>query len=462
VTLGFVALYAARVRTIERNVEESGDGLGKGDFYRFATTILSLTAVVVALGMSWPVLAALRGGEGAKIEEVLYHKVVVFFFVPAMLAMAVAPFVSWRREGVKAIWNRVFYVFTAALGLTGATLVAMRGPDWGLAGTWDERAALPWGTKIPAVFVVAFLLVLCSFVVVSGLWRGVESMKRAKSSMGGFLAHVGFAVLLGGLVLSRGLERKGEGLVQAGAPARILGYDVVYRDQTKEDIEDRDNKALFDVVAPDGSKFTARPGLFYYEQEGQLKPQVWPHVERGPLHDVYVALHNPVMDLWEQPLKIEPGQALRKDNVTVRFLRSTNNGEFGTEGARFGADLRITIHREGHPDQTFDASPYLTLTADGMQPSFTAVGPDLFAIMKRMDAKTKGIDLQLMFQRPVYPIELFTKPMTNLVWLGTGLMFLGGMASSLSRRARRKRAARVPAAEKPMPFPPTDAPLPTA
>lgn len=463
VTGGFAALYVWRGRPLAAVAQTDEEvGYRREAFYRFGSLMLFLLGVVIALGMSWPVITALQNGKGSKVEEFLYHKVVVWFFVPTMLAMAVAPFVSWRGMARRELIMRVVNVFSLSLFITGMTLVALQGPDWGLHSNWENTVAAPWGGRLPTVPVVALLLLLCVFVAVSGMWRAIESARRAQSSVGAFVAHFGFAMLIGGLIVSRGLERKEQVFVQAGQPVQTsMGYTIVFKDFTGKDLEDRENKAIFEVTDREGRKFEARPGLYMFDQGGQTKWQVWPHIERQNFHDVYFALHDPVMDVFEEPMALKPGETKKDGSISIAYVKPLQEGEPGMPGAKFGADLRVTVQDEGKPSETFEAAPMLELSQGGLLPILAPVGDDLIATIGRLDAATKAVDVRLILAKPIYPVEIYTKPLTGLVWLGTGILSIGGLMSAFARRSRAVRAARE--AKKPVTRPnDPNAPVPAS
>ena len=64
-----------------------------------------------------------------------------------------------------------------------------------------------------------------------------------------------------------------------------------------------------------------------------------------------------------------------------------------------------------------------------------------------MDAATKAVTLQVQLAKPMYPLEIYVKPMTSLVWLGTAIMTMGGFMSAYYRRVARKVAVRTKIAE---------------
>lgn len=471
VTGGFFALYFWRGRKLSREfatapVTEAG--VNREGLYRFGILMLSLLAFVIAVGMSWPVITALRGGKGARIEEWLYHQVVVWFFIPTMLVMAVAPFVSWRAMGRRELIARVINVFSVSIGLTGFSLIALKNPVWGVHTKLGETIAGPFGSKLPLVPWMVVLIFVCLFVAVANVWRVVEMSRRTRMSSGGFVSHFGLAVLLGGLILSRGFEQKEQAGIQPGDTVKMLDYTVTYRDMSKPELSNRDNKVLFDIVGPEGEKFTARPGLYYYDQQTkdgvESKPQVWPHVERQLSHDIYFNMRPPVIEVWETPQRFKPGETRTiktegLEDITITYAEPTMSGQFGSPGAKFGAKLFIKDEHGQH-----EANPYLEIVEGGLRPSLTELGHDFLAVLGRMDAADRSIDLKLMFKKPIYPVDLYYKPMTGLVWVGTGILTLGGLMSAFARRFRRQPLLEGGLEEEPIePEPkkvPHDAPVP--
>src|SRR5262249_43500774 len=148
----------------------------------------------------------------------LYHMVVVWFFMPIILLVGIGPFVSWRSLSSGSFWGRIFNVFCVAIGLTGAAMLAMKWPKLGMNIDPTARIQLPINHHdMPLLPWMVFLSFLCIFAVVANFWRIAEISKRSSFfSWGGFIAHIGVSVLLAGLLLSRGFERKEEVMAKAG------------------------------------------------------------------------------------------------------------------------------------------------------------------------------------------------------------------------------------------------------
>lgn len=449
----FTAIYLWRGRALAREANAAPvAGISRESLYTSGMLLLTLTAIVLALGMSWPLAMGLMNRPVASVEEGLYHQVMVWFFVPIILGIAITPFVSWRPIGVKELWRRVFNVLCVSVGLTGALLLALKFPDWGTPASAKATVSFPGGLQVPTVPWVGFLVLICMFAVVANVWRAVEMFKKSKSSIGGFVAHLGLATLLAGLILSRGLEQKQQTLVQAGQQDVLAGYTIEVKNRVAKDNFDRDGKLLIAVTGPNGEKFEATPGLYFRPSDdgGQPEAMVWPYIRHYGTHDFYLSLGQPIVTLWEKPTMLKVGETNEEGKLKVKYLGMIVEGEPGTPSAVFKARCEVTDE-----DGTRIVVPAMSV-ANG--PEFARINRHLQIAMTRMDAADKSAELQVFFNTPIYPVEVFTKPLTELVWGGTGILTLGGLLSAYARRRRKARSVAV--TEREPETITTDAPIP--
>ena len=462
--LATVATFAGalffRGRPLARLAQAQADepGASRENVYRYGMLFLGLLAIVIALGMSWPIVTVklLHYDKGSAVEEHLYHLVVVWFFLPLMALMAVGPFVSWRTMAGSVLRERLFGVLCVSIGLTGLIHLALLSTPFGVHPEAGATVAAPFGLRAPLALWMLVLLFSVVFVIVANVWRVTEIVRRSAMGIGGFVAHLGLAVLLGGLILSRGYERKEAITVRQGSPVTALGYTVAYKGIEGKSLVDRDRKVEFDVTTPQGGHFVARPGHYQYGDPAEPKDQIWPHIERFATHDVYLSVAPAVVFATEKPLDLKPGESRDIGGAIVEFVASTRKGEFGAEGTEFGAQVRLTETGEDGERHQYAANPTLQLSQGQLVPSLVDIGPNFKVAMTRMDAATKGVEIALLFSPPLYPIEIYEKPFTGLVWLGTGILTLGGAMAAFSRRrvvARQRRTAPSPRSDAPLPAP---------
>jgi LPXTG-motif cell wall-anchored protein len=102
-------------------------------------------------------------------------------------------------------------------------------------------------------------------------------------------------------------------------------------------------------------------------------------------------------------------------------------GEVGVEGTRFGTHLEVTVRgkkRKAHPE----------MVLGGEMKRAPIKGAGVAIELSGLDAADGRATLQLITPELVIPVQLYFKPLTSLVWLGAGMMTLGGFLSILKRR----------------------------
>jgi cytochrome c-type biogenesis protein CcmF len=441
-------------------------GVHREGAYRWGALFLSALGIATAVGMSVPLIQSMVGGAPKRVEEQSYHFILVWFFLPIMLLVAAGPFIAWRGMKLGELLNRLVTTFSIALFVTGVLFFVGRQSDW--AASWDPATtvAFPFGIHFPTYHWVVLLTVLCAFAVVANLWRLAELWKRSRSSTGAFLSHIGVAVLMAGLIISRGLEQKSDLLlVGESRAAKGLGYLVTYkgrkfdaplarqtlqdpnatpadRDKAIGELEHalfrRDNELVFQVDGPHES-FEARPGHFFLPRlnENQEPAQMnWPYIHHGLWHDLYFTVRGEIRSAG-QPITIAPQQTVEELGLRLTYQGMRMEGAPGQKGTKFIAKV-IVADDQG---RQVTAEPFMQMADDGMLQPKVQLDGNLSIMLMRIDPETNSAIVQLVYNEPVYPVEIFYKPMTILVWTGTGILTLGGLLSAWYRRRPRTIAA---------------------
>ncbi|MCW5935858.1 MAG: cytochrome c biogenesis protein CcsA [Fimbriimonadaceae bacterium] len=444
-TLGFLGLWGVRYFQDKRNApEDEVKGFNREGFYRTGVLLLSAMGVATMIGMSVPLFMALSGRKPAVVEEHTYHMVLPYIFVPLMLVMAVAPFAAWKGMKARELASRAYTAFCVTIGLLGFALIGLKFTPMAGIADLTKSVTFPMNMQVPGLPWVLILVGTCLFVLVANGVRMVELARASKLGMGSFVSHIGVAVLLAGLILSRGFERHEQGVVMEGHPARILDY-VLMLDGRTSDLTDKENKVLikvFDAKGKDATKplFVAKPGLYYTQMGGgELTPVQWPSIQRYAAHDVYVTLYPP-QPQTSREFSLKKGGELTIDNKRkIKYLGMTREGEAGVTGTKFGARIELT---DG--ENVTELQPQMELGEGGPINHPVGVGQDLRLKMTGMDAADGSVRIVFEQDAMIYPVEVFNKPFTGLVWLGTGTMTLGGILAALYRRQRVPKTAAQP------------------
>ena len=438
--VGFFGFWFTRGRRLARvaDVPIVRSAGSRETGFQAGVLILSGLALTVAIGMSIPFFLGLLGKDARVVEEPQYHIVTFWFFAPAMLLMAIVPYLNWRHQPGVKLWSQLVRTLGIAALLVAACLFALLRSDWRAHADIGAKIDFPFGMTTGRIPWVVFLFALPAIAIAANGWRLIEVAKRSRLGIGGFLAHIGVAVALGGLILSRGLEQKQQVMVMDGAPGQGLGYAIQYVRMTSDPENDRTNRVVFSLAAlGEGSSersVDVRPGFFFSPGEnGDPQPFTSPAITRSVTHDVYVSLGTPQMNLFDQPEHFAVGETKEGVGVSITYLGLTEHGTPGTPGASFGARLRVV-----EDGSTYTAEPTYSLQSG---PDVVNVSPSLRATLAGIGASDKSIMLQLPYTKTVFPLELYYKPMTGLIWLGAGLMATGGIIAAFYRRPR------VPASE---------------
>lgn len=438
-TATFMGLWlwrAFQARKSEAAPEGTSGFLNRESFYRVGALLLIALGAGAAIGMSVPMVMALSGKAPKVVEEAIYHKTMSWVYIPLMLIMAAGPLVAWRAMGVKQFLNRIYGVVSVTVLLMGLIMISIRFSPWTKTMDPAARIELPFGVSVSTVAWVVILVSLSVAIVVANVWRIAELIRRSKMSAAAFLAHIGVAVLMAGLIISRGFEQKARIAVQEGQTDSGLGYLVQYKGQTST-VTDRNNKVNIQM-SKDGETWTATPGYYLAAgADGTMNPMVWPSIHRSAFYDIYLALSPPVTEAGSA-LTIAKGQTVDFNGLSITYTRRTMEGQAGMRGTKFGAILEI---RDGQKIQA--VNPKIELGDGKIVEHPAMLGKQLNVTLKQMDAGTGSVVVQIQFAKPFYPIELFYKPMTILVWIGTGIMGFAAMLSAWYRRPKQRRTGEI-------------------
>lgn len=434
---GFIGVWIARGRKLASSLPMETAELRspRESAFQAGALLLALLALSVAVGMSVPFLLGLLGKDAKVVDEPLYHDVVVWFFVPILVLMSGAPFLSWRSMEWKELSRRSWFVLGIALLIESAIIFALHNSDWPNVTDGASRITFPAGISVPRTPWVLTLTFFAALAVAGNSWRAAELFRRSKLGTGGLVTHVGVALTLAGLILSRGLEQKQQVLVMDGTPGTALGYTVRFDRLTSNPAADPGNKAVFSISRPDGSR-SAEALCSYFLTPGAVGDEVFtsPSIQRYGSHDLYLALESPQANLWDQPEEFMLGETKSGSGVAISFLGLSMHGKSGEPDSWVGAKLKVV-----EDGKEYFGEP--KVDRDGKQDT-PAVSPSLKATISGFNPETGSIKLQMPYVHTLYPLLLFYKPLTALIWIGIFVMTVGGFMAAAAR-ARTQREAQA-------------------
>jgi cytochrome c-type biogenesis protein CcmF len=365
--------------------------------------VLVAMAFVVFWGTFWPLIAEALTGTRRALGPPWFDKYTVPLAIVLVLLSGIGPVIAWRKATASNARRNFLLPAVAALAL-GAVLAAL--------GAAERPLAL-------AMFVCG------AFVVASGgqeFWRGVgvrramtgenplaalrSLVARNRRRYGGYLVHVGMALLFVGVAASTAFNDARDVRLAPGQSVRSGDYTFTYRRATSRistragELEKISFGAVVDVSRDGRHVTTMRPERGYY-----------------PSRDV---------------------SALGR---VGRFFEGEATSEVGLD-----AGLRRDIWTAMTPDirrllPTIEEGDRVFAAADGKLPA------ELEG--QALGAALKGIVDKYLADRPQATFRVISSPLVTWIWIGSIVVFLGGLIAlwpgpdAARRRVSARYAARV-------------------
>jgi len=449
---------------------------------------LTVTAAVIILGTSAPIFGQLFRDNPSAVPQEFYNRWTLPLSIGFVFLAGLGQLFWWKRMDV-ATANRVLvkpvaFSTVATIGVLVLTPFAEQtlvlpsstggGPETAAAGLTGALMAF-WETYGWALQVL--VLTFAGFFSLFGngavLWRVLRGNPRMA---GGALAHVGFALLVLGVIASSGFDRAlprlgepqmanedqmpRENFVVAKDQTRMVnGYRVTYAGKTTT--ERGRGQYLIDITDPRGRSYTLQPVA--YQGSGDqwfLHPDVKAFVEK----DVFVAVTPKEATGMADEQNREGGefQLARGDSTLLgdrqyavsfedfAMLKGPENATASHERVPENAQIAVGAQLEVtnlETQQTRSLMPIYVVTNDNneqyienrieewdLRMSFTEMnvssGKATFAV--------EGVDVM---PDEWVVVQAYTKPLISLIWIGI-VVLTGGFIVSIVRRVQDIRYSR--------------------
>ncbi len=474
--IGF-GLFAHRYR--ELPTPEREPNLLSREFMIFCgATLLTAVAMVIAVGTSSPILGKLFREAPSTVPIEFYNTWTLPLSILFVFLAGLGQLFWWNKMSVENVNRVLLRPIGLSVASTLAVLVltpfveetvrATGAPSSsgvvqaGLVGGIEQFWGL-YGTGL-----LMLLLVFAAFFALYGngmvLWRIGRGNPRMA---GGAFAHVGFAVMVLGIVASSGFSKpiaEGTGVLigesrdnfvlSRGETRVVNGYRVTYVAQ--ERTARQRPVYVLDFVDPNGRSFTVRPVVYKSEQDQWIQH---PDHEIYPDRDVFVAVSpSPMFESSNEdadaPEKAGEMSLSRGDSTVV------GNGDYAIKFVGY----ETNVDPEMLPDSTEIAvaalldvtdlqtmetrrlSPVYMIMEDrsqqyiqnrvadwGLNVTFTGMNVDSGSINLYLE----GVDVT---PEDWIVVQAYEKPFINMLWLGF-LLLTGGFGLAIFRRFSDNRFA---------------------
>ncbi len=430
--LGGLWLLLTRLPKLETAVNED-PLLSRGSFLMMSTTVVLLSGIVVAVGTSAPLLTSFLEDPG-QVGPSFYNTVNFPLAILITLLLSAIPYLTWRESTARELLFKLRWPAVVAMVVTvGVGVVAVR-----------------------EVFHLLFIF-LSILALLTNLLKTVELGRSGGLRVaGGYLAHVGVAVILLGVIASSAYDQSVKVTLEQGKTTAVSvsheedggtpDYQLTFlrfvdRGELPEKCGQKECMEV-KVELADGTTYFAYPKIFINDRTRQAMQN--PHIKN------YLS-----MDLYISPIEFEPGvpaggesriRLARNESVTigdatVRFvdfqLDESGHAQLAASGQvavaaaveviRRGQTERVTPVFELIPGQGWNSQP--ASLPGGGSVTLAALSPaegTVVLALSGVSSNTAEIPAKLA-------LDVTRKPLIQLVWGGLYLVLIGGFLATVNR-----------------------------
>jgi cytochrome c-type biogenesis protein CcmF len=369
---------------------------------------LALLSALTLAGTSAPLITRLFG-EPASVSGQFYNSTALPLAVIIALLTGISPFLVGKELSFSTLLRRL----ALPLGLSlAATIVAL----------------------LLGVTQVMYLLMI--FFACFALFGNVAVMfprpGKVGLRIGGFLTHMGFGIMMIGIVISSAFSRSEKINLYAGdEPTTSFEYKIAYKGMAGEP-STKDNAARIEVTEGD-SKFEADPKLFVAkENQGIMRK---PYIRKHLLFDLYLSPQEQQTVGEGDRLTLAKGESGKMGDYDIKFVSFDMGNHMGGGDMEVGAVLEVT-----RGDETDSLTPRMALTPAGKKYVKAAMPGGIGSVALENIQADNGTVMLQFFDLPgvdvkdLLVLEVSKKPLINLVWLGVTLICIGSFIAFIRRR----------------------------
>ena len=443
------------------------------EFMIFAGAMLIVAiAVVVLLGTSAPILGRIFKDNPSTVPIAFYNKWSVPLTIMFLFLAGLGQLFWWNRMTVetvnKVLFKPIIFSAIATIALFFLSPFRMRAAEAAAAASADTPVgnsaslfgsfAESWALHGP--YLLLLILIFVAFFAFFG--NATVLFRIAKGNLrlaGGAASHVGFAIMVLGIVTSSGLNNPiGKSGVQMGETRdnfvlalnqtlNVQGYTVSYTGHGTS--EEGLPTYLLSFVDPSGWAFDVAP-VVYQSNRGQWiqNPDVKKFIEK----DIFVAVSPNIMfDTGKDGGQITVGRGdstlIGNNEYLITFVDYDLeiDDQYVTDSTEVAVGAIIQITKQSTGEMKEVRPVYLiqqdrsvefvqnTITDWGITISFTGMNVDSGSIVL-------GIQGVSITPEDWLVVQAYEKPFISLVWIGFIILTIGFFLS-IYRRAVDQRLA---------------------
>ena len=396
------------------------DSMSRENWLGIGSALLLASAFIVTVGTSWPLLMPQFGQPKAKLDISFYDSTHIWLVSGILLVNGLSILLNWKKSNPSELRTSLLRAIPVTLVLTAVTAL------------------------IGEVYDVLFLLLLTGayFALVSNLWQGVRFLRSNWRMAGAYVAHVGLALLVLGVIATSGYSVSEHVQLVEGKPVDVLGYEVTYTGEQQIEREKLDREKFEHTIEfrKGDAVEVVRPVVFWSDFNNREQSFQEPGILYRPTHDLYVSPKSLAPVGGDPTFVVGKGESFvvpQDSSISIRFEKF-DMSRAATDSLQ-GAVVEVSL-----ADSSFYTTVYRRI--DGRYGMNPVPGTDLslgFAELQadREELANSRARIRVASSRVPSPpelraitVDISRKPFILLVWGGVIVMVVGFFISMLRRR----------------------------
>ncbi len=376
---------------------------------------LCLSALIVFIGTSWPIITRLFASSSSSVDISVYNKLNFPIAIVIALLIAITPYLIWGKLDIALLIKRLI--------------------NSGVLTIISVIIGLIFGVK---QFSLMFFIMAASFAFWTNIFTIIDRAKISWLDIGGPLSHVGVGLLFLGIIVSGNYDEHKRVQLQPNDPVELFGYKLKYIGAT----ENPNGKTQINIdVEKNGNVFHSHPKLYFSKYNNAWMRE--PDIKILLLNDLYISVLERKQndEAMSNKLVLTKGETKKFSDYEIEFLGFDFGNHQMATTVSIGANLKVRYSDNIYvlkPEMIYENNKKFTPIV--YMPSQSEEKRSV--IISNIDADKKMVELTFggtslndedVPERIV--VEVSTKPFMNFVWAGSILLTLGTIIA-FSRRMK--------------------------
>ncbi len=411
----FLYLYFRSIMRID--APRFAEGMfSRETFILMGMLTLLFTGITVFIGTSSPIYTGLFG-QPSNVSMDFYNTISIPVAALMLLTMGIAPLLAWK---VSEFRNKKTVLASAAISLA------------------VTAAAIVLGLTRPVSIVLVFL---SGFVILINGIVAYRFLRKIPAKAGPYLAHVGVAFMIIGIITSSMYSASEKVTLPAGQFTKTaFGYDIEFVN-FKQSPDGKDRVQL--MVKKDGKTYEADPQFYFSKYTNSY--MLSPHVKVGLNKDIYISpiSYMPAQSANNHHLHLKKNDTGTVEDLAITFNRFVVNNHAEAGPMTVKADLTVSLPANSSP-AAVNIQPAMWMENSQLESDEVSIGDTGYKVrIEELDAGSGEVTLAVMppstvpaEARDVLAVEVSEKPLISILWFGA-LFMIGGTLITLVDRIRK-------------------------